>query len=164
MNVAREKRSQGFSLIELIIVVVIIGILAAIAVPRMSRGSEGAADAKLTADLAVLRNAIDLYNVEHPGKLPTVGSVADQLITYTDLNGVTNKTKTGNFIYGPYVRKMPKLSVGNHVGLNTVVTGGAPGSMAGGWWYDPSSGNIIANLDGSLTVNQDVEGVSYDTY
>ncbi len=62
---------RAFSLIELVIVVVIIGIVAAIAIPRMSRGSEGAAEAAVVADLAVMRNAIDLFTVEHIGDLPT---------------------------------------------------------------------------------------------
>ncbi len=55
------RRKRAFSLIELVIVVVIIGIVAAIAIPRMSRGSEGAAESSLVADLSVMRKAIDLY-------------------------------------------------------------------------------------------------------
>ncbi len=62
-----SRRKRAFSLIELVIVVVIIGIVAAIAIPRMSRGSEGAAESSLVADLSVMRKAIDLYAVEHIG-------------------------------------------------------------------------------------------------
>src|SRR5215218_7529280 len=58
------RYSRAFSLIELVIVVVIIGIIAAIAIPKMSRGSAGAADSALQGNLAVLRNAIDLYSTE----------------------------------------------------------------------------------------------------
>ena len=64
MMSVRNHRNRGFSLLELVIVVVIIGIIAAIAIPRMSRGSAGAADAALTGNLAVLRNAIDLFAAE----------------------------------------------------------------------------------------------------
>ena len=47
----RSAQRKGFSLIELVIVVVIIGIIAAIAIPKMSRGSQGAADSALQSDL-----------------------------------------------------------------------------------------------------------------
>ena len=74
MQAARKiKRPtpRGFSLIELVIVVVIIGIIGAIAIPRMSRGAKGAADSAVTANLTVLRNALDLYSTEHVGVYPT---------------------------------------------------------------------------------------------
>ncbi len=60
MRRSDPRRKRAFSLIELVIVVVIIGIVAAIAIPRMSRGSEGAAESSLVADLSVMRKAIDL--------------------------------------------------------------------------------------------------------
>src|SRR4051812_8894152 len=79
---------RGFSLIELVIVVVIIGIIAAIAVPRMSRGSQGASDSALGANLAVLRNAVDLYQTEHQaypaaGVGATSADLLRQLTQYT---------------------------------------------------------------------------------
>ncbi len=102
MNAGAIRR--GFSLIELVIVVVIIGIIGAIAIPRLSRGAEGAADSALTGNLAVLRNAIDLYQTEHGGTFPTTGDIVNQLTQYTDDAGATSATKTGAFIYGPYLR------------------------------------------------------------
>src|SRR5690606_32356582 len=66
-----HTRTRAFSLIELVIVVVILGIIAAIAAPRMSRGSKGAIDSALKSDLAVLRNAIELYQIEHDGLYPS---------------------------------------------------------------------------------------------
>src|SRR5688572_30235377 len=74
----------GFSLIELVIVVVIIGIIAAIAIPRLSRGSAGAADSALSGNLAVLRNAVDLYATEHGGTFPKLAQFSNQLTQYTD--------------------------------------------------------------------------------
>src|SRR6478672_10320323 len=81
---------RGFSLIELVIVVVIIGIIAAIAIPRMSRGSAGAADNALAQNLAILRNAIDMYQTEHNGAYPApAGSatIEDLLTKYSDAGG-----------------------------------------------------------------------------
>ena len=120
MGIRKSRTSTtGFSLIELVIVVVIIGIIAAIAIPRISRGSEGAGDAALRGDLAVLRNAVDLFATEHGGQFPSISPgddqlFIDQLTRFSDnsVPPVTSPTKTGGFIYGPYVRKIPKLPVG----------------------------------------------------
>src|SRR5689334_14471462 len=85
MGVNRTNRHRchgGFSLIELVIVVVIIGIIAAIAIPRLSRGSAGAADSALSGNLAVLRNAVDLYATEHGGTYPAVATFDSQLTQF----------------------------------------------------------------------------------
>jgi prepilin-type N-terminal cleavage/methylation domain-containing protein len=76
----RERQGTnrgGFSLLEVVIVVAIIAILAAIGIPRMSRGSRGANDSAVSGNLAVLRNAIDLYAAEHGGDYPTLVKVKD---------------------------------------------------------------------------------------
>jgi prepilin-type N-terminal cleavage/methylation domain-containing protein len=144
-----RKVSRGFSLIELVIVVVIIGIIAAIAIPRLSRGAAGAADSALSGDLAVLRNALDLYATEHGGTYPAVSTFEAQLTTFSDASGATNATKTSAFIYGPYLRKIPTLPVGptSYKGATTVLDGstGAAGASAGGWFYNASTGEIKAN-------------------
>jgi prepilin-type N-terminal cleavage/methylation domain-containing protein len=145
---------QGFSLIELVIVVVIIGIIAAIAIPKMSKGSAGASDSALQGNLAVLRNAIELYNSEH-GALPTSDVVA-QLTSYTDNAGTTSATKvvaTGH-TFGPYLRKIPPLPVGSKKGLATMKA--AASSVAAGtgdeaWLYYTDTGEVKANLPDAQT-------------
>src|SRR5215210_4086172 len=116
MRSVRAKRRHGaFSLIELVIVVVIIGIIAAIAIPRMSRGTAGAADSALGGNLNVLRNALELFATEHNGKFPgQIGTATaeEQLTSYTDDVGGTSATKTSTKIYGPYLRKIPPITVG----------------------------------------------------
>jgi len=155
---------RGFSLIELVIVVVIIGIIAAIAIPRLSRGSAGAADSALSGNLAVLRNAIDLYATEHGGTFPTLAQFTDQLTRYTDASGAAGN-KDAAHIFGPYVRKVPALPVGpaNYKGTVTVVDGRnqAPGVVAGAWWYNQDTGEIKANLADS---EKDTAGNAYNTY
>jgi len=162
---AHQNRKRGFSLIELVIVVVIIGIIGAIAIPRISRGSEGAAEAKLTGDLAVLRNAIDLYATEHTGKFPseTPATFVAQMTQYTNAAGETSATKTGAYIYGPYIRRIPKLSVGTNKGADGILgaTGGTLGASGSGWFYNGTTGEISANLaDGE----KDAAGVDFNTY
>ena len=152
-----NKKRCGFSLIELVIVVVIIGIIGAIAIPRLSRGAEGASDSALAGDLAVLRNAIDLYATEHGGTYPTVADFEDQLTTYTDASGNTNASKTSTFLYGPYIRKVPNLKVGDEKGKNTIAAAAAVGVA---WVYDASSGDISPNTG----TDTDASGKLYTDY
>jgi prepilin-type N-terminal cleavage/methylation domain-containing protein len=167
-SAGRRGASRGFSLIELVIVVVIIGIIAAIAIPRMSRGSAGAADSALAQNLAILRNAVDLYQSEHQGAFPTGTSaqVADQLLKYSDINGDVSATKdtTNGYIYGPYLRAVPPITVGTNKGKNgiavstdaaTAPTGGAND----GWLFNAATGSLAPNATGS-----DSGGKAYSSY
>jgi general secretion pathway protein G len=163
MRQTNRAARSGFSLIELVIVVVIIGIIAAIAIPRLSRGASGAADSALSGNMSVMRNAIDLYATEHGGAYPAVATFADQLTLYSDSSGATSATKTATAIYGPYMRKIPTLPVGANKNSTTIVDGssGTPGAGAGGWFYNPTTGEIRSNTPDS---EKDAAGKIYNTY
>jgi prepilin-type N-terminal cleavage/methylation domain-containing protein len=163
MPAKRNAQRQGFSLIELVIVVVIIGIIAAIAIPRLSRGSAGAADSAVSGNLAVLRNAVDLYATEHGGTYPAVATFDTQLTQFTDSSGTTSATKTATAIYGPYLRKTPPLPVGANKNSTAIVDGssGSPGASAGGWFYNASTGGIQANCPDAEV---DASGKKYNAY
>lgn len=154
-----RRGRKAFSLIELVIVVVIIGIIGAIAIPRMSRGASGAADSALTANLARLRNAIDLYQAEHGGTYPGALTITAQLTTFTDDAGAAVATKDATHIYGPYIRDIPPLPV------NAVRKGqegiAAADAAAVGWIYDAATGAISAN---TTATEKDVRGVKYSDY
>ena len=167
------RSRRGFSLIELVIVVVIIGIIAAIAIPRMSRGSQGAAESALGGNLAVLRNAIDLYHTEHqayPAATAPANTAADfdrQLTKNTDANGggTATQQKDATHPYGPYLRKLPVMPVGTKKGLATVFVAvlgtEAPGATPEAWIYYPQTGEIKANL---ANTEVDSKGDPYNTY
>jgi prepilin-type N-terminal cleavage/methylation domain-containing protein len=163
MRSKQNRKNRGFSLIELVIVVVIIGIIAAIAIPRLSRGSAGAADSSLSGNLSVLRSAVDLYATEHGGTYPAVATFDAQLTQYTDVTGGTAAAKDATHIYGPYLRKTPPLPVGTNKNSVVVVDGssGTPGTAAGGWFYNATSGDIKANL---ADAEKDASGKSYNLY
>ena len=164
MNYVKAGRRHGFSLLELVIVVVILGIIAAIAIPRMSRGSQGAADSALSGNLAVLRNAVELFSAEHNGSLPD-GNIVTQLTEYTDSGGAVSATKTGNYIYGPYLRQVPPLPVGTRkgaTGVGAVASGSPPTVDANcGWWYNTTTGDVYANL---ADTEVDALSKAYNTY
>lgn len=162
-------RKHSFSLVELVIVVVIIGVIAAIATPRISRGARGAADAAVLANLTTLRGAIDLYSVEHGGKLPGDDGEEDTLF-----NQLTKKTdgagnvgnSAGVHIYGPYLRGgFPPIPVGPNLGASGVVVKADDPPIVeeakadAGWIYNHQTGELIANTD-----DLDEKGVAYSTY
>ncbi len=137
------KTPRGFSLIELVIVVVIIGIIGAIAVPRMSRGSKGASVSALTGNMAVLNKAVDHYAAEHGGQYPNAPAIAAQLTGQTNADGTVWAGAPGEIAYGPYLRKVPPLPVGEKKG-NTVIAVSNGDDV--GWFYTPATGVIRPNL------------------
>jgi len=143
---------------------VIIGIIAAIAIPRMSRGTAGASDSALAGNLAVLRNAIDLFAAEHGGQLPTLANIEGQLTQYTDESNTTAPvaTKDTDHIYGPYLREVPALPVGANKG-KTTFTGTAPAATTddAGWYYNENTGEVQANCSDTET---DDSGTQYNQY
>ena len=150
--------ARGFSLIELVIVVVIIGVISAIAIPRLSRGADGANDAALTANLAVLRNALDHYAAEHNGSYPALATIEDQLTKYTDIDGNVSATKTGDYLYGPYLRSIPELPVGAQAGKRAFTA--VNGDTSAGWEYDEQSGVVLANT----TSEKDARNKLFNNY
>ncbi|MBL8764526.1 MAG: prepilin-type N-terminal cleavage/methylation domain-containing protein [Phycisphaerae bacterium] len=155
---ALGRRTRGFSLVELVIVIVIIGIIAAVAVPRMSRANVAASENSLRSNLRVLRSAIDLFRAEHNDSLPALAKFTEQLTTYSDVEGGVSATKTGDYIFGPYLRALPTLPVGSRQGQSGVA---AADAATIGWIYDATTGNIIANCKDSET---DSRGVKFNTY
>jgi general secretion pathway protein G len=156
---ARTRARRAFSLIELVIVVVIIGIIAAIAVPRMSRGAAGAADSALNANLAVLRQAVELFQAEHGGVYPKFADMPTALLQYSDVLGTTfSATKTATCLYGPYLRAVPALPVGADKGKTSFI---ATYTAGNGWVYTESTGAFIANCPDAEV---DARGVKYNTY
>ncbi|MBN1347650.1 MAG: prepilin-type N-terminal cleavage/methylation domain-containing protein [Phycisphaerae bacterium] len=164
------KKRAGFSLVELVIVIVILGVIAAIAVPRISRGAKGADESAVRQDLSILRTAIEMYSAEHGGKFPgsdgSEATMKDQLLKFTNKAGTASDTKTGQYIYGPYLRKqVPPLPVGAKAGLSAVkMVNTAPAVDASGdygWIFNYTTGEIIANCDDATETDPNV---SYDEW
>ncbi len=173
MNVRnRPRRSAGFTLVELLIVVIILAILAAIVVPSFGSSSEDAKVSTLKTDLSALRNAIELYQVQHNSRYPGDYSEADgttqtataaaaatafvaQLTQYTDANGKVSGTKSATFRYGPYVKNnaMPANpfltgATADDVLADIVVadvTTAPTASGATGWKFYVKTGRLVAN-------------------
>lgn len=169
----RINSTAGFTLVELLIVVIILGALAAIAIPQFTTSTEDAKLSALDMSLAELRSAVELYYHQHNGVYPgakddtdgsDVGSAAEaatsfanQLTRYTSAAGVSSKTKTATYKYGPYLKKaLPKNPYND---LSTILCDIAEdditiasSSGSAGWKFYVVTGRLIAD-DGSHDTN-----------
>lgn len=145
----RKGPQAGFTLVELLIVVIILGILAAVVIPQFSTASTEAREAALMTDLAALRNAIELYRVQHKEIYPgTIGGVTNWANFVTHMTTQTDIDGNAGADYGPYLRTgVPRNPFNN---LSTGIIGAIPGvaNDASGWYYDDSTGEIRANTSG----------------
>lgn len=127
---------KGFSLIEMVIVILILGIIAAVAAPRMFDTATIAEENTTRQQLAVLRNAIEMYRARSgiyppnnnlpvamasmlngPFPSPSIGTARGDTAVYYDLDSDTN-------------------------------TPVAPDSgQTGGWAYKPANGSLRLNVD-----------------
>jgi prepilin-type N-terminal cleavage/methylation domain-containing protein len=165
----RIEDKRGFSLAEILIVLGIMGILATVVVLNFAGSDTGAKEESLKSNVAVLREALDLYKSDHgwypcdPGDWNSAGKASNfvrQLTEFTDASGRPSKTKSTKYKYGPYLKKFPEEPVS---GLSTVYVDTkterifselakavSKGSGTGGWYYEALSGNVCGNLGKSF--------------
>ena len=164
-----EKHKAGFTLVELVLVIVIIGVLAAIAIPRLSRGSAGANQAALQANLSTVRNALAVYAAEHNNKFPgpDAAGFKDDLTTYTNVGGDSQAAKDPTHKFGPYLVAIPPCPVGEAAGTataaNVLISATSPPTPdttnGEGWVYNVTTGEFLPNTD-----QTDSEGKAWKTY
>ena len=125
-------RSQGFTLVEILIVVIILGILAAIVVPQFSEASADAKESALASDLQTVRSQLELYKLQHKGVYATDVTL---LTKKTDADGVEGGS------YGPYLLKFPT----NPFAGNADIEIATKGAGTKGWFYDSATGEFCPN-------------------
>lgn len=74
----RSERTDGFSLVELLVAIAVIGILAGILFPVVSGARSRAHAAECTANLRAIWGGLTLYAQDHGNKLPQTNSVNQQ--------------------------------------------------------------------------------------
>lgn len=103
----KQRRSRGFTLVEIMVVVVIIGILGALVVPKLL-GRTG--ESRVTAakvDIATMMQALKLYKLDNQ-RYPSTEQGLQALITKPTSGPAANGWKSGG-----YLEKLPKDPWGN---------------------------------------------------
>ncbi|MFQ5415160.1 MAG: type II secretion system protein [Phycisphaerae bacterium] len=131
-----NTRGRGFTLVEIMIVVIILGILGAIVVPQFSSASSDAQAAALSSNLQTMRGQIELYKAQHNGNYPPYATFTNVMTLYSDVNHNTSATKTGAYIYGPYILAIPPNPYDSSNVVDNV------DDNDGGWYYDQTTGNF----------------------
>ena len=129
MNRSLNNKRHAFSLVELVVVVLILGIIAATAAPRMFDAAGDARQNSTKASLAVLRDAIVLYEAQN-GVNPPAATLA------VSLEPLLN---------GPF----PAVQLGANQNANVVASSQdpitAPEAGGAGWAYNETTGSLVVN-------------------
>jgi general secretion pathway protein G len=143
MSPTTRRSQQGFTLVELLIVVIILGILAAVVIPQFNTAAAESKEAALASNLATIRQAVELYKVQHNDTFPGA-TIVTQLTTSTDASGAAG-TK-----YGPYIRNsFPANPIDATATVVTGATMPATPAAGGGWIYATGNGEFRANVAGA---------------
>lgn len=135
----RQLRT-GFSLIEMVIVILIFGIIAAVAAPRLFDTATTAEQNTTRQQLAVMRDAIEMYHARS-GYYPPTSKLPRAL---------------EDILNGPF----PAPSIGTvrgNVGVyydldaDASVTVAPDAAQAGGWAYKPANGTLKLNVRATET-------------
>jgi general secretion pathway protein G len=166
-------KKKGFTLVELIIVVTILGIMAAIVIPTFQGNVATARESASKSNLMTIRTQIELYKLQHNGVPPgyvngtgvDVSALELQFTGTTTVTGLpsSNPVPSGPFLYGPYLKKIPKnpynnLSTIAYVAVATAFSAAVDGTSSG-WLYKKETGEIAMNWTGT-----DSAGVAYCNY
>ena len=93
----KNKKSRGFTLIEIMVVLVIIGIMAALIVPRVIGRADDARKVAAKSDISAMMNALKLYNLDNM-RYPTNQQGLQSLATRPNVAPIPNNYKDGGYL------------------------------------------------------------------
>ena len=146
MNVKKQRKQQGFTLIELMIVVAVIGVLAAIAIPQYQKYVAKSEVASALATLTGVKTNVEAYAVEN-GAFPD-GSTANQ--TEADL-GVPGTIQAGAITFTAASAGAGTIEFAfNTTGVSNLITGKKfelQRASDGTWTCDGTTGGAAVTDD-----------------
>jgi prepilin-type N-terminal cleavage/methylation domain-containing protein len=144
----RQRRRQGFTLLEVLIVMTVIAILAMIIIPRVMAAARRAKETQLRGNLKQIRDAIERFEASMAAWPPALSDVMapDGASISADFDG--NGGSVDRSAYdGPY------LTTGDHqLPLDPV-------TKARDWNYDNSTGAVH-----SSSTQTALDGTQYNTW
>jgi general secretion pathway protein G len=106
MNSARaatpQRRSSGFTLIEIMVVIVILGVLAALVVPKVLERPDDARAVAARSDIATIMQALKLYRLDNQ-RYPTGEQGLNALVAMPETAPIPPNWKPGG-----YLERLPK--------------------------------------------------------
>ncbi|MGM0525193.1 MAG: type II secretion system major pseudopilin GspG [Pseudomonadota bacterium] len=102
-----KGKSQGFSLVEVMVVIAIIGILATMVLPNVLGNQQRANEQKVIADIVALENALAQYHLDNSA-YPTTEQGLEALVERPNLD-----PQPRNYRQGGYIRRLPQDPYGN---------------------------------------------------
>lgn len=103
----KTMRSQGFTLIEVMVVLLIIGIMAGFVAPQILGNQEEAQLKKAAVDIQQLESALEMYKLKN-NRFPTTEQGLDALVTIPVIDPIPR-----NFPEGGFIRRLPEDPWGN---------------------------------------------------
>ena len=91
------RKSQGFTLIEIMVVVVILGILASLIVPKIMSSPEKARIVKVKQDILGIQSALDLYKLDN-AVYPTTDQGLQALVTKPSIDPIPRNWKSDGYL------------------------------------------------------------------
>jgi len=123
----RPGRTEGFSLVELMVVIVILGLLATIVIINVMPAADRAANTKTRADIATLEQAVEMYRLDHQTYPPAAEGLQA-------------------LIAGRYIRRLPDDPWGNPYRYSVPGADGAPFRIMS-WGADGREGGTGEDAD-----------------
>ena len=141
-------RRAAFTLVEVLIVVVILAILAATVLPQFQNASAEAEKSAIRQNLSVVRSQIELYRVQHNGRLP--GTTQTEFLDR--MTAGTNREGGAGTDYGPYIKSRfpanPAIAdAEDAVSVHVTADPATDAEVAEGdegWWYNSATGEFRA--------------------
>jgi general secretion pathway protein G len=147
-----RHRHGAFTMLDTLILVSIMGAVSATSAPLLQSADESTKSAVLQKNLRVFRQQIELYKLDHDGKLPLLfKGEFPQLTSATDSEGVPGP-RGDKFPHGPYFSGgLPSNPyTGSSVVEPTETFPPSETTGTAGWLYHQPSGRIAADVPGGI--------------
>ena len=102
-----HQKSQGFTLLEVMVVIVIIGMMLSVVVPNLMGSQDTAKLQKAVQDVTALENSLSMYKLDNYD-YPSTEQGLEALTEQTDIEPIPRR-----FPDGGYVKRLPKDPWGN---------------------------------------------------